>query len=190
MASVAPAEASAYMKSVLDLQRAQAKYLLRGRFIDDEGFVCTDPALLAKRFVAADGTSAVLVSISDAAFADCVSLVKLSLPESLESLGWEAFSGCRSLRDVVIPESVASVDWKAFSGCSSLENVVIMSGVAEIGLQAFEGCSSLKSVQIPETVSSIGDYAFAGCSAAVPPRHPAHTTCRKRESASHVCQRM
>ena len=61
MASVSPAEASAYMKSVLDLQRAQAKYLLRGRFVDDEGFVCTDPALLAKRFVAADGTSAVLV---------------------------------------------------------------------------------------------------------------------------------
>ena len=60
MASVSPAEASAYMKSVLDLQRAQAKYLLRGRFVDDEGFVCTDPALLAKRFVAADGTSAVL----------------------------------------------------------------------------------------------------------------------------------
>jgi hypothetical protein len=61
MTKVAPAEASAYLKSVCDFQRAHAKYLMRGRFVDDEGFACADPALTAKRFVAADGTSAVCV---------------------------------------------------------------------------------------------------------------------------------
>ena len=61
MAKVPPAEASAYLKSVCDFQRAHAKYLMRGRFVDDEGFTCADPALLAKRFTAADGTSAVCV---------------------------------------------------------------------------------------------------------------------------------
>ena len=61
MTKVSPAEASAYLKSVCDFQRAHAKYLMRGRFVDDEGFTCADRALTAKRFVAADGTSAVCV---------------------------------------------------------------------------------------------------------------------------------
>jgi hypothetical protein len=46
---------------VCDFQRAHTKYLMRGRFVDDEGFTCADRALTAKRFVAADGTSAVCV---------------------------------------------------------------------------------------------------------------------------------
>ena len=61
MAKASPHEVQAYAKSVCDFQRANAKYLLRGRFVDDEGFVCPSPALTAKRFVAADGTSAVCV---------------------------------------------------------------------------------------------------------------------------------
>ncbi len=61
MASTPPATASAYMKAVCDFQRAHAKYLMKGRFVDDEGFTCANPALVAKRFVAADGTSAVCV---------------------------------------------------------------------------------------------------------------------------------
>jgi hypothetical protein len=56
-----PAVASAYMKAVGDFQREHAKYLLRGRFVDDEGFAVRGDGLVAKRFVAADGTSAVCV---------------------------------------------------------------------------------------------------------------------------------
>ena len=67
MASVKQTEANAYLKSVCDFQRAHAKYLLAGRFVDDEGFRCDNPSLLAKRFLAADGTSAVCVwNLSDA----------------------------------------------------------------------------------------------------------------------------
>lgn len=55
-----PAVASAYMKAVGDFQRTHAKYLLRGRFVDDEGITCRN-RVVAKRFVADDGTSAVCV---------------------------------------------------------------------------------------------------------------------------------
>ena len=61
MQSVVPAEASAYLKSVCDFQRAHAKYLMRGRFMDDKDFTCKGRGLVAKRFVADDGTSAVCV---------------------------------------------------------------------------------------------------------------------------------
>ena len=65
-----PDVASAYMKAVGDFQREHAKYLLRGKFVDDEGLAVTGRAgsplpavggIVAKRFVAADGTSAVCV---------------------------------------------------------------------------------------------------------------------------------
>ena len=66
MASVAPDAASRDLKAVCDFRRAHAKYLLHGRFVDDEGFTCADSALVAKRFIADDGTSAVCVwNISD-----------------------------------------------------------------------------------------------------------------------------
>ena len=55
-----PAVASAYMKAVADFQRTHAKYLLRGKFVDDEGFTCRS-GVVAKRFIADDGTSAVCV---------------------------------------------------------------------------------------------------------------------------------
>ena len=56
-----------------DFQREHAKYLLRGRFVDDEGFCISktgcvqdgqaarSAGVVAKRFVADDGTSAVCV---------------------------------------------------------------------------------------------------------------------------------
>ena len=55
-----PAVASAYMKAVGDFQRTHAKYLLRGRFVDDEGITCRS-RVVTKRFIADDGTSAVCV---------------------------------------------------------------------------------------------------------------------------------
>ncbi len=55
-----PTVASAYMKAVADFQRTHAKYLLRGKFVDDEGFTSWS-GVIAKRFIADDGTSAVCV---------------------------------------------------------------------------------------------------------------------------------
>ncbi len=58
--------ANGYLKSVCDLQKAHAKHLMRGRFVDDEGFSVSDQRVVAKRFVAADGTSAVCAwNVSD-----------------------------------------------------------------------------------------------------------------------------
>ena len=56
-----PQAAAGYLKAVNLFQRKHAKYLLTGRFVDDEGFAATGGAVIAKRYVAADGASAVLV---------------------------------------------------------------------------------------------------------------------------------
>ena len=69
MRATPPATASAYLKAVCGFQKRYAKYLLRGRFVDEEGFTIgragsplpAANSLIAKRYVADDGTSAVCV---------------------------------------------------------------------------------------------------------------------------------
>ena len=92
MAAVSPREASAYLKSVCDFQRAHAKYLLKGRFVDDEGFSCASASILAKRFVAADGTSAVCVwNVTEVPVT--VALAGLGEPTGVFAPGTESVTG-------------------------------------------------------------------------------------------------
>ena len=104
-----------------------------------------------------------VVSIPYEAFAGCVSLTALLLPNSLSRIDSYAFSGCDNLVSITIPDSVTSIGYSAFDGCSSLTSVTIPDSVTSIGDWAFYGCSSLTSVTIPDSVTSIGDDAFGHC---------------------------
>ena len=106
-----------------------------------------------------------LEGIADNAFNGCVSLVKITLPEQIASIGSSSFSGCSNLKKIAIPDSVTSIGNKTFYGCSSLTSVTIGNGVTSIGSYAFSGCSSLtSSINIPNGVTSIGEYTFYNCS--------------------------
>ena len=59
--------------------------------------------------------------ISDDAFFRCKSIEKVTICNSVETIGEDAFSGCESLKSVTIPKSVKSIGEWAFSGCISLE---------------------------------------------------------------------
>ncbi|GHV28706.1 hypothetical protein AGMMS4952_13080 [Spirochaetia bacterium] len=87
-----------------------------------------------------------------------------TIPNGVESIGYDAFRDCSVLTSVTIPDSVISIDFLAFYRCSSLASVTIGNSVTSIDFSAFEDCSGLTSVTIPDSVISIGDYAFSGCS--------------------------
>ena len=105
-----------------------------------------------------------LAEIAGNAFEDCVSLVKITLPEQITTIGISAFEGCTNLKKIEIPDSVTSIGNFAFSICSSLTSVTIPDSVTSIGKFAFEDCSSLTSVTIGQSVTSIGNSAFRDCS--------------------------
>ena len=68
---------------------------------------------------------------------------------------------CRKSADrVTIPNSVTSIGWGAFQGCFGLTSITIPNSVTSIGKYAFENCSGLTSITIPNSVTSIGDWAF------------------------------
>lgn len=105
------------------------------------------------------------------------------LSDSITSIGCYAFNNFSSLVSVTIPESVVTIGYGAFYQCNSLpvfDNIryadtycvgavdknatqyVIKEGTKWIGSQAFSSCYKATSVIIPEGVISIGGYAFQG----------------------------
>ena len=104
-----------------------------------------------------------VTSIGDSAFADCIGLSSITIPEGVTSIGDWAFRGCSSLTSITIPEGVTSIGYVAFRGCSSLTSITIPDSVTSIGDSAFWECSSLTSITIPDSVTSIKGGAFAEC---------------------------
>ena len=98
------------------------------------------------------------------AFDDCSSLISITIPDSVTSIGDRAFLGCSNLKNVIIGNGVTSIGDYAFCNCSSLTSVTIGNSVTSIGWSAFSSCSSLTSITIPDSVTSIGRSAFSSCS--------------------------
>ena len=58
------------------------------------------------------------------AFYDCDSLVSITIPDSVTSIGYRAFYDCDSLVSITIPDSVTSIGDYAFHDCYKLVEVV------------------------------------------------------------------
>ncbi|MDR1458989.1 MAG: leucine-rich repeat protein, partial [Bacteroidales bacterium] len=91
-------------------------------------------------------------------------LISITLPNSVTTIGQQAFVACYGLTSVTIPNSVTTIGNYAFASCIGLTSVTIPNSVTTIGDYAFNNCIGLTSVTIPNSVTTIGDYAFYYCS--------------------------
>ncbi|MCQ2417703.1 MAG: leucine-rich repeat protein [Oscillospiraceae bacterium] len=98
-------------------------------------------------------------SIGDSAFAGCISLTSVTIPDGVTSIGSSAFSCCNGLTSVTIPDGVTSIGFGTFNECNSLTEITIPDSVTSIGAHAFFG-TGLTSITIPDSVISIGEGAF------------------------------
>ena len=100
---------------------------------------CTDSEIVIPPSI--DGYK--VTKIDDAAFKDSTLLTKITIPDSVASIGGSSFFGCTSLTSVTIPDSMASIGGYAFSGCTSLTSIIVPDSVTNISITSFYGCTSL-----------------------------------------------
>ena len=101
-----------------------------------------------------------VVDINSWAFAFCVDLRTIQMPESLMAIGTQVFYNCRALEAVDIPDGVEYIGYGAFAFCESLASVKFPSSLQELEDSVFYDCKSLTSVQIPDNCNNLGydDY--------------------------------
>ena len=86
-----------------------------------------------------------------------------------------AFWGCETLVDVTLPQTLRTIGKNAFVQCVNLARINIPEGVTSIGGDAFFLCRSLTRLTIPDSVTSIEGNPFQYTSAEiqVSPGNPA-----------------
>jgi hypothetical protein len=96
------------------------------------------------------------------AFAYCMYLLDITLPESLKTIGERAFEYCQ-FTSITLPKSLEVLDEYAFTYCEKLTEIVLPQNLTKVGDYSFCYCKSLRKVTICDGVEIIGDYAFAEC---------------------------
>jgi hypothetical protein len=120
-------------------------------------------------------------------FSDWKNLASISIPASVERIGYGAFDGCTSLTEVTfaidsrlrkmdgfrkctslsrieIPASVEETDVPAFSECTGLTEVRFAADSGLKRISGFQRCTALNRLEIPASVEEIDLRAFSGCS--------------------------
>jgi len=92
------------------------------------------------------------IVLGDGAFKDCGSLISVTMPQNLTSIG--GFLGAYALKGLVVPKSVTSIP--SFQNCYSLIRISLPKTTSS--LTSFNSCYSLKNITIPDNISSLGGF--------------------------------
>ena len=111
--------------------------------------------------------------IGNYAFADCTTLTKIIISNTMTSIGDYSFKQCSGLVGIQISSNITNIGIDSFMGCSNLESIKVDSENpkyedANSNVLMDKSTNNLilgcKNSIIPYGVTEIGKYAFYGCS--------------------------
>lgn len=105
-----------------------------------------------------------VMSIDDAAFSDCSSLQRISMP-GVEQIGKAAFSGCTLLNSIDLPQTLCTLDEECFKACTALGRVILPKKIKMLPSSAFADCTAIHEITLNSSLTTIGNAAFMNCSA-------------------------
>lgn len=99
----------------------------------------------------------------------------VQIADGITDIPDSAFWGCETLVNITLPQTVRTIGKGAFTQCVNLTQINIPEGVTSIGDYAFFLCGSLTRLTIPDSVTSIKGNPFQYMSAEiqVSPENPA-----------------
>ena len=95
------------------------------------------------------------------------SISSVQVADGITAIPDDAFWGCETLVDVTLPQTVRTIGKGAFGQCVNLTQVNVPEGVTSIGDGAFLMCGSLTRLTIPDSVTSIEGNPFQYMSAEI-----------------------
>lgn len=101
-------------------------------------------------------------NICDNAFAGCINIGNIRMPDNLRSIGSQAFFNT-AINIASIPSGVSSIGSMAFYGCKKLKSVSLQHFIEDIENSTFSGCENLSYVRIPMGIRKVNYGAFSGC---------------------------
>lgn len=106
-----------------------------------------------------------VIGVSKAAFAECESLISVTIPDTYVEIQQSAFHQNSKLETVTFEGAgIRTIGDLAFAYCEKLKTVTFGgTGLQTIGVSAFTDCTALDTIDIPDTVNRIGTGAFYKC---------------------------
>lgn len=92
-----------------------------------------------------------VTNIGPNAFANCISLKKITLGTNVETVSPYAFANCIGLEKVVLGNSLKSIGPSSFYNCTGLADIIIPSSVEKIYFSAFQGCVRLENITFEDS---------------------------------------
>lgn len=103
--------------------------------------------------ITVNGTSYKVVKIEDGAFANNKVVTKVTLPNSVLTIGKNAFKDCSKLKTITIPGKVNQIGSNAFYGCKKLKQIELKTTklkAKNVGKNAFKGISKSATMKVPK----------------------------------------
>jgi len=106
-----------------------------------------------------------LKSIGANAFEGNKKLVKVELPDNVQTIGANTFSFCEAMEDILLPAALEALPNGMFANNSKLKSLVMQEGLQTIGDSVIQSNTVMEELTIPSTVTSIGMAGLQGLKA-------------------------
>lgn len=101
--------------------------------------------------------------LKDDLFSSASSITEVTIPPSIDTIGFHTFENCSGLRKVYFNASTIHFYGTGFSSCNNIDTVIIGNNVTRIPSAFMNGKTLHYDIIIPESVRYIGQSAFSSC---------------------------
>ena len=105
-----------------------------------------------------------LKTIGEAAFGGCDALTKVSFAKEpqLTEIGENAFALCVHLKEITLPDSLETLGASVFVNCIELQKADLGGGLKKAGKELFKYCEVMTALTAPDSLTEIGENLLEG----------------------------